>query len=90
MALKKFIDDVSTLAVECCLIQHLPSVFDPEKIYDMSDEQIASLAAENEGCALERARVTEKLAILQTAHAELRRLDTFRPMKTEASHNGKF
>lgn len=78
VALKTFVDDISTLAIECCLIQKLPSVFDPALIYDLSDGQVARLASEDDASVHERTRNTEKLVVLETALHELKGLDNFR------------
>ncbi|PHH87786.1 hypothetical protein CDD83_8402 [Cordyceps sp. RAO-2017] len=81
ISVKAFIDAISTLAIECSLLQKLPSVFDPEKIYDMSCEKISRLAVESETTALERKYHSEKLAVLETALDELKRLDSYRKRK---------
>ncbi|KAH0597145.1 hypothetical protein MHUMG1_05455 [Metarhizium humberi] len=64
VSLKKFIDDISTLGVECCLIQKLRSLFEPRYIYKMSDTEIQHLAEEDPATKLERSRLREKLNIL--------------------------
>ncbi|KND92419.1 Interferon-induced GTP-binding protein Mx [Tolypocladium ophioglossoides CBS 100239] len=78
LALKTFVDDISTLAIECCLIQKLPSVFGPVKVYDLSDDEVARLASEDDASVHERTRNAEKLAVLETALHELKGLDNFR------------
>ncbi|KAB5578147.1 P-loop containing nucleoside triphosphate hydrolase protein [Coniochaeta sp. 2T2.1] len=85
VALKKFIDDVSVLAIESCIVKKLPSLFNPEKVFDMDDEEISHLAGENKSTAAERVRCAEKRDILVTGLQELRRLDRHRP----ASSKGK-
>jgi hypothetical protein len=70
--LKKVIDDFSVLAVEVCFIEKLPSLFCPEDVFDLSNETIALLAAEDEGSATERARYSEKLKVLENGLRELK------------------
>ncbi|KJZ77022.1 hypothetical protein HIM_03343 [Hirsutella minnesotensis 3608] len=78
VAMKTFVDSISTLAIECRLLQRLPRVFDSDKIHDMEDGDISRLAVDSEINARERALQTEKLAVLETAMGELMRLDRFR------------
>jgi hypothetical protein len=75
VALKNIIDDVSALAIEQRLIQKLPTLFDPETVYDMKEEEIASLTAESKETAAERTRCTEKLAILEAGLLSLKHFD---------------
>jgi hypothetical protein len=75
VALKKIIDDVSALAIEQFLIQKLPALFDPETVYDMKEEGIASLTAESKETAAERTWCTEKLAILEAGLLSLKHFD---------------
>lgn len=77
--MKKFIDDISALGVECRLLQKLRSVFEPRDIYNMSDPLLETLAAEDPAATQERARLKEKLGVLDSALYELKRLDSFRP-----------
>ena len=76
MALKKFIDDVSVLAVEQCLVRRLPLVLSSDLICDLSDDDVQRLAVESPDIAPERMRMTEKLRILQEGLTQLTRLDS--------------
>ncbi|KUJ06452.1 uncharacterized protein LY89DRAFT_702933 [Mollisia scopiformis] len=74
VALKKFIDDVSVNAVEACLVQHLPKVFSPNVVWDLSDEQVENLGSEDASTVAERAELQKKLDILEKG---LKGLDAF-------------
>ncbi|CAH0055845.1 unnamed protein product [Clonostachys solani] len=52
---KKFIDDISVLAAERCLINKLPSLFPSETILDLRDDEVADMATESDALLLERA-----------------------------------
>ncbi|TLD22372.1 hypothetical protein PspLS_07751 [Pyricularia sp. CBS 133598] len=78
VALKRIIDEVSDLAVERQLIRFLPSLFTPEMVYDLSDEDVSALAAEDEQAAAERVRCSELLSALHASMVELKRLDGHR------------
>ncbi|KAI6365428.1 hypothetical protein MCOR25_005355 [Pyricularia grisea] len=84
VALKRIIDEVSDLAVERQLICFLPSLFTPEMVYDLSDEEVSALAAEDEQAAAERVRCSELLSALYASMVELKRLDGHRT----AAYNG--
>ncbi|CAK7273324.1 hypothetical protein SEPCBS119000_005595 [Sporothrix epigloea] len=75
VALKTFVDNVSVLVVEQCLVSKLPFLFTPDTIYTIPDEDIAKLASEEKHATAERARLMEKRRCLQECEAELRLLD---------------
>lgn len=78
--MKKFIDDVSVLAVERCLVNKLPHLLQAESVLDLKDDEVARLAGETQGAAMERERCTEKLAILEDGRGDLIRLATCRTL----------
>lgn len=68
--MKKFIDDVSVLAVEQCLISQLPSLFLSESILYPDDDDVLRVASESERAGLERARYVEKPAVLEDGKSD--------------------
>jgi hypothetical protein len=74
VALAKFVDDLSILAIER-LLQELPSRFDPDVVERMSEDDIKRLAAETEETAIDRARCTQKRDLLEEGLRELKRFD---------------
>ncbi len=66
------------LAIEQCLLQQLPSLFTPDKVYCYTDTKVHELAAENGGDVAERTRVLGKLKVLEGGLRDLRRLDKHR------------
>jgi hypothetical protein len=62
----RFIDDISNLAIEDCLISKLPTLFRSNNVLEMSSEDISRLAGETRASSLERKRLEAKRKILQT------------------------
>ncbi|KAJ4147097.1 hypothetical protein LMH87_001645 [Akanthomyces muscarius] len=80
LASKKFVDDISVLAVERCLINKLPSLFPSGTILDLRDDEVAYIARESDTLALERSRYGQKLATLEDAKTDLKQLDIHRAL----------
>ncbi|KAI5863925.1 P-loop containing nucleoside triphosphate hydrolase protein [Durotheca rogersii] len=74
VALKRVTDDFSTLGIEESLISHLPKLFTPEIVFDLGDEMVKGIAGESAESAEQRRLLTEKMEILTSGMAELRRL----------------
>ncbi|PVH98723.1 dynamin family protein [Periconia macrospinosa] len=83
VALKKVIDDISVLAVEACLMIPLPTLFAPEMVLDIGEEEVAAIAAEEEHSAEERARSTEKLRVLENGLRELKTMQEYSSALTD-------
>lgn len=63
--MNRFVDDVSTLAIEDCLISKLSTLFRPRNVADMSSEDIRRLAGETRESSLERERLEVKRKVLE-------------------------
>ncbi|KAH7324698.1 P-loop containing nucleoside triphosphate hydrolase protein [Stachybotrys elegans] len=74
VALARFIDDVSNIAIEGCLISKLPDLLTPNMIFDLDLEEVERLVGESPETAKERSQVREKLSILQDGLRKLQRL----------------
>lgn len=74
MAIERFIDDVSVLAVENCFIGKLPELFKPQDVAGLSPEDISRLAREAEETSFARNALEQKR---KTLMAGLQRLKTF-------------
>jgi len=72
VALKRFVDDFSVLAVEACLIAKLHTVFGPVDILEMDDAMVLALASESEDAMAQRSRSEEKLHVLENGLKALR------------------
>ncbi|KAJ3493910.1 hypothetical protein NLG97_g4423 [Lecanicillium saksenae] len=65
MSLHTFIDNVTNLAIESCLIQDLGTMFNPVEVGKMSDETLKRLAAEPEMAQSRRTRLAEEISALK-------------------------
>ncbi|KAG6241034.1 hypothetical protein E4U25_007034 [Claviceps purpurea] len=71
VAMNKFIDDVSVLAVEQCLVSKLPDLFPDDILFDFKDEEIARLAGETDAASKQREKFNQKLAVLEDGRRDL-------------------
>lgn len=62
--MNRFIDDVSVLAVEDCLIGKVAKLFQSDKVLDMSSDDISRLAGETAESSVERQRLVDKRKML--------------------------
>lgn len=75
VARKRVVDDISTLAVEECLIQHLPNLLVPETVFGLDNSVIERICGESKESAAERGNAMAKLCVLETGHRDLSRLN---------------
>lgn len=72
--------------VETCLIYRLPELLSEGLMWDLSEEEIKSIASESDASRKERERLTGKLALLGEGLAELNKLEKqFGPSKPQLS-----
>jgi hypothetical protein len=74
VAVNRFIDDVSILAIEDCLISKLSTLFRSRNVLEMSGQDISRLAGETRESSLERKRLEAKRGILETGLQSLKSL----------------
>ncbi|KAK3363194.1 P-loop containing nucleoside triphosphate hydrolase protein [Lasiosphaeria hispida] len=79
MSLKVFANNVVILALENCLISEMPEILTPDKVQDMSDETVISLASESKQIKREREELLDQLAKLQAGFAACQE---YRPRRT--------
>ena len=79
MSLKAFANNVMILAVENCLISEMPEMLTPDKVQDMSNETVISLASESKQIKREREELLGQLAKLQAGFAACQ---AYRPRRT--------
>ncbi|KIL93924.1 hypothetical protein FAVG1_02486 [Fusarium avenaceum] len=78
VAVDRFIDDVSVLAIEDCLISKLSSLFRSGFVAEMSDEELSLLAGETEESRSKREHLTAKRGILEKGLQDLKSLNKHR------------
>lgn len=89
VAMNRFIDDVSVLAIEDCLIRKVSKLFRSTEVLTLSNEDISRLAGETKKCSLERKRLEEKHRILDTGLRGLKGLQSQRPLHQPAEWDYK-
>lgn len=74
--MKRYVDDVSVLAIEKCLLQNLLTIFTSDTVLNLPPSVIQRVAGESEETAVERDAATEKLRVLEYAMTILNQLKT--------------
>lgn len=75
MALDRFIDDISVIAVEDCLISRLPTLLTPSRVLDLAADDVTRLVGESDETAYTRRKLTEKLTTLQAGLKDIKRYE---------------
>ncbi|KAJ6438243.1 glutathione s-transferase [Purpureocillium lavendulum] len=73
MSLRTFTDNVVNLAIEGCLVCDIPDILTPTKVYSMSNEELAELAAEPYDAQSRRDHLQAEIAILRNGLEECRK-----------------
>lgn len=60
-----FISNITSLAIESCLLKNLHTIFCPSVVVEMSDEKLHSIAAESEELRSKRAELRARLQVLE-------------------------
>jgi hypothetical protein len=84
VAFDRFVDDVSVLAIEECLISKLPDLLKPSRVHELGTEEIQRLVGESEETASSRTKLNEKRTLLQKGLQDLKRFQTHRVMHSPA------
>lgn len=66
---------ISTVVIEECVLQRLPSLFSTDSVFDMDDPLIISVAAESPESAIQRKRLTEKMKTLGNGLVAMRNFE---------------
>ncbi len=72
--MSRFIDDVSILAIEDCLISKLSTLFRSRNVLEMSGQDISRLVGETPESSLERKRLEAKRGTLEAGLQSLKSL----------------
>ncbi|KAK2779345.1 hypothetical protein FQN53_001415 [Emmonsiellopsis sp. PD_33] len=75
VALSVFIDNISGLAVEGCLVDNIENLISPSKVAQLSSEQIERLAADSEDTKIARKQLADKVKVLELAVSACRRCE---------------
>ncbi|KAI9152287.1 Interferon-induced GTP-binding protein Mx [Paramyrothecium foliicola] len=74
VAMDRFVDDVSVIAIEGCLISQLPSLLTPNLVLDLEEAEVARLVGESEETVSQRQILDEKLKTLRNGLQSIKRL----------------
>ncbi|KAK2814121.1 hypothetical protein FQN50_000525 [Emmonsiellopsis sp. PD_5] len=75
VALPVFIDNISGLAVEGCLVDNIENLISPSKVAQLSSEEIERLAADSEDTKIARKQLGDKVKVLELAVSACRRCE---------------
>lgn len=84
VAMNRFIDDVSVLAIEDCLIGKIAELLRSSEFWEMSSDEISRLAGESEESSVERKHLHEKRKILNAGLRALKDLQRQRQIADPA------
>jgi GTPase SAR1 family protein len=65
MARRTFTNNMANLAIEKCLVRHLPEILTPTRVGDMDDKELKEIAAESESVHTRRKQLEEEIATLR-------------------------
>jgi hypothetical protein len=85
--MNRFIDDVSVLAIEDCLIGKVAKLFRSSQLLEMSPEDVSRLAGETEESSVERKHLIQKRKILDAGLRGLKDLQRQRQIANPAPGN---
>ena len=81
--MKVLVDNFAVLAVENCLLQHLPGILSSEVIMGLSDLTVEAIAAESDDVQKDRSETLIKLKSLEGGLATLK---YFRRLRIDGRH----
>lgn len=90
MAIVTFIDNVTTLGIENCLLDPLQRIFTSQVINNMEEDHIRELATERSYICEERDRLASELAKLQAGLRTLNIFNTHKPSLDGPPQTGMF
>jgi hypothetical protein len=82
MSLRTFTDNVINLAVESCLVRHIPEVLTPRSVEKMGIGELNELAAESEALQRQRLHLQEQVRILSEGLLKFQRHKPSTPSST--------
>lgn len=85
MCQRTFIDNVLNLAIESCLVRHIPEILTPKIVDSMNLERLRELAAESETTTARRQILQDELKVLRQGLSQCRRYRP-RPVTGEKYH----
>ncbi|KAG7283969.1 hypothetical protein NEMBOFW57_010327 [Staphylotrichum longicolle] len=67
MSMRTFIDNVINLAIESCLLRHIPSILTPRKVGETSTDSVNKWATESQDIREKRQKLQKEVNVLQEA-----------------------